>query len=296
MDKLNLMNSFVHVAELQSYTAAASKLNKTKALMSTHVRQLEEALDVRLISRSTRGFTLTEAGQRYYHQARQILDEVAAMEIGLREGEQQMAGRLRLSVPNTFGEEVMMPFIADFMQRYPAMNIEVELNDRYVDLINSGFDLAIRLGQLQDSAMVARPIGVSYQVLVAAPKLVADKPTQDPDDIAGLPMIFDTNIRGERTRWVCHRDDESFPLDLHIVAYVNSAKASGLLARSGIGLALCPAFAVQSGLDSGELVELLPEYQFGKIPISAVYPNRQQLSARARQFIDEFKAYITPDS
>lgn len=293
MDKLNLMNSFVHVAELQSYTAAAAKLNKTKALMSTHVRQLEESLNIRLISRSTRGFNLTEAGQRYYYQARQILDEVAALESSIKEGEQQMAGRLRLSVPTTFGEAVVMPFIADFMKRYPSMNIEADLNDRYVDLVNSGFDLAIRLGQLQDSTMVARSIGHSAQVLVLSPDLIAGKTISEPSDLDDMPMIFDTNLRGDRPRWTIHQNGQDFPLKLRTVGYVNSAKGAAILAVKGLGLALCPEFAVHQQLAEGSLVAILTDYQIGEIPISAVYPSRQQLSVRCRQFIDEFKEYLT---
>ncbi|CAG8999168.1 MAG: HTH-type transcriptional regulator DmlR [Candidatus Celerinatantimonas neptuna] len=292
MDKLNLMNSFVHVAELKSYTAAAAKLNKTKALMSTHVRQLEEVLDIRLISRSTRGFMLTEAGMSYYHQARKIIDEISELEAGLLEGEQQMAGRLRLSVPNTFGERVMMGFMGEFMQRYPKMNIEVMLADQFVDLINQGFDLAIRIGLLQDSTMIAKEIGQSKTVVVASRKLLGDGEFHSPDDLKGMPMIFDTNLRGERQRWTCYNDQQEYVLDLRPAVYINSASASAQLACSGVGFALCPYFAVKEYLEAGQLELVLPEYQFGYAPIHAVYPNRQQLSVRARQFINEFAEYL----
>lgn len=292
MDKLNLMNSFVHVAELHSYTAAAAKLNKTKALMSTHIRQLEESLNVRLISRSTRGFTLTDAGQRYYQQARQILDEISEMEVGLREGEQQMAGRLRVSVPNTFGEQVMMGFISEFIERYPKMNVEVLLSDQYVDLVSQGFDLAIRIGHLKDSTMIARELGVSRSVLVASPKMVEGVRIEKPDDLTGFPMVFDSNLKSERQRWVASFDGEQYLLDLKPVVYVNSARASAELACRNIGVALCPLFAAKPFLDSAELVQLLSDYNFGHVPINAVYPNRQQLSVRARYFIDEFSAYL----
>lgn len=292
MDKLNLMNSFVHVAELHSYTAAAAKLNKTKALMSTHVRQLEESLDVRLISRSTRGFNLTDAGRRYYQQARQILDEISEMEIGLREGEQQMAGRLRVSVPNTFGEQVMMGFISEFVERYPKINIEVLLSDQYVDLVGQGFDLAIRIGHLKDSTMIARELGMSRSLLVASPKLIDGFSIEHPKDLTGFPMVFDSNLRSERQRWVGSCDGEQYLLDLKPVVYVNSARASAQLASRNIGVALCPMFAAKPFLDANELVHLLPTYDFGNVPINAVYPNRQQLSVRARYFIEEFHRYL----
>ncbi|WP_165872683.1 LysR family transcriptional regulator [Celerinatantimonas diazotrophica] len=286
------MNSFVHVAELHSYTAAAAKLNKTKALMSTHVRQLEEALDVRLISRSTRGFNLTDAGRRYYQQARQILDEISEMEVGLREGEQQMAGRLRVSVPNTFGEQVMMGFIGEFVARYPKINIEVLLSDQYVDLVGQGFDLAIRIGNLKDSTMIARELGNSRSLLVASPKMIDGFSIEHPDDLTGFPMVFDSNLKSERQRWVGRFNGQQYLLDLKPVVYVNSARASAELASRNIGVALCPMFAAKPFFDTHELVPLLQDYDFGDVPINAVYPNRQQLSVRARYFIDEFSRYL----
>ncbi|WP_408623704.1 LysR family transcriptional regulator [Celerinatantimonas yamalensis] len=286
------MNSFVHIAELRSYTAAAAKLNKTKALMSTHVRQLEESLNVRLISRSTRGFTLTEAGLHYYQKARHILDEISEMEVDLLDGEQQMAGRLRISVPNTFGEQVMMEFISQFIAHYPKMNIEVLLTDQFIDLINQGFDLAIRIGYLKDSTMIAKEIGQVYSVLVASPQLIDALNIAHPQDLNGFPMIFDTNLRGDRQRWVAHRNGQQFPLELKPVAYVNSARASAELARHNVGVACCPMFAVHQYIAEGSLVALLSDYDFGRAPINAIYPNRQQLSVRARHFIDEFADYL----
>lgn len=291
MDKLNVMNTFVHVAELHSYTAAAAKLNKTKALMSTHIRQLEEALDVRLISRSTRGFTLTDAGKLYYQKARQILDAIHQLEVNLHDGEQQMAGRLRISVPNTFGEEVMLPFVSEFLERYPQVNVELVLTDQYVDLIGQGFDLSVRIGHLKDSTMIAKELGYSSSLLVASPELVNAMNIQQPSDLIDLPMIFDTNLKGDRQRWIASHEGQQSLLDMKASVYVNSARASAELASRCVGVALCPLFAVKAYLETGRLVVLLPEYDFGQVPINAIYPSRNQLPSRARCFIDEFSEF-----
>ncbi|WP_370280614.1 LysR family transcriptional regulator [Pontibacterium sp.] len=172
MDKLNLMTSFIAVAEEGTYTAAGKRLGKTTPLISTHISQLEELLDVRLITRSTRSMQLTPTGQSYYEEAKKVLDDIATLEARVRKENQNLVGRLRISAPVTFGEQVLMPFIAKMVEANPQLNVELMFNDRYVDIVAEGFDTAIRIGQLEDSALIARRIGSIRMLLCASPTFI----------------------------------------------------------------------------------------------------------------------------
>ncbi|BBB27590.1 LysR family transcriptional regulator [Amphritea japonica] len=293
MDKLNLMTSFIAVVEEGSFTAGAHQLGKTKALLSTHVSQLEAWLKVRLIIRSTRSMQLTPEGKIYYEQAKKILDDIATLEAELLYKNQSLVGRLRISAPTTFGEIVLMPFVARMITDHPELNIDLVLNDRYVDLIGDGYDMAIRIGELQDSSLIARPAGFRKLLLCAAPAFL---------DRYGLPEklqqlesmlgVFDSNLR-EGACWSFQQGDRNIEIKPIFITRVNSALAAANMARTGTVLAQCPDFAVQGMLQRGELIPLFEEYSQQALPVSIVYPHRQHLSTKVKFFSDGLIKYLS---
>ena len=293
MDKLNLMNSFVHVAEKGSYTAAAQHLGKTKALMSTHISQLENLLEVRLIHRSTRGLQLTDAGKAYYEQAKRILDDISMVEVGLRTDQQQIAGRLRISAPTTFGECVLMPFIAQFIQQHPDINIDVVLNDRFVDLVSEGYDLAIRIGHLADSDLIAVPVGhMSLKVCASTAFIKHFGEPLIPQDLSKLPAVYDSNHKGPKLRQ-CYKNGETFRFTIQPTISVNNALASAYLAVHANVFTISPDFAVDPFIESGGLQTLLPDFDFGAYPVNAVYSHRKYLQQKINVFNQALKTYMT---
>lgn len=293
MDKLNLMTSFIAVAEQGSFTAAGKQLGKTKALISTHVSQLEKWLQVRLIVRSTRSMQLTAAGQSYYGQARKVLDDLATLESQLINDSSSLVGRLRISAPTTYGELVLMPFIATLGEENRELDIELLLNDRYVDLISEGFDAAIRIGSLEDSSLVARPIGYSNMLLCSAPGFEQRfGPLESIEQLEQLPCVFDTNYR-QGASWLLNDGQQLREIKPKAIARVNSALASATLACSGSAVAYCPEFAVTGMLERGELVSLLPALQHPQLPISILYPHRQYLSAKVKAFTEQLTDYCS---
>lgn len=292
MDKLNLMSSFIAVAEEGTYTAAAKRLGKTKALISTHVSQLEGLLDVRLITRSTRSMQLTPTGQSYYEEAKKVLDDIATLEAQVRQEHQTLVGRLRISAPATFGELVMMPFIAQITSQNPQLNVELMLNDRYVDIVAEGFDAAIRIGHLEDSTLIARPVGNITMRLCAAPEFIKQHGMPaSPDDLCNLPCVFDTNYR-QANRWGFTHAGRALDVKPKIIARVNSALAAANMAKTGAAITYAPDFAVQDSLANGRLISLLEECCLTEIPINMIYPHRKHLSAKVTAFIEQFSAYV----
>ncbi len=292
MDKLNLMNSFVYVAEKGSYTAAAQHLGKTKALMSTHVSQLENTLEVRLIHRSTRGLQLTDAGRAYYEQAKRILDDISMVEVGLRSDQQQVAGRLRISAPTTFGECVLMPFVAQFIEQHPDLHIDVVLNDRFVDLVSEGYDLAIRIGHLQDSDLIAVSVGHMTLKVCASPAFIEQHGLPShPHQLSALPAVFDSNHKGPKLRQ-CFKDGETLSFPFQAAISVNNALASATLAVHANVFTISPDFAVDPYIRNNKLVQLLPDYDFGAYPVNAVYSHRKYLQQKVNVFNQALKAYM----
>ncbi|MGB0664988.1 MAG: LysR family transcriptional regulator [Pontibacterium sp.] len=304
MDKLNLMNSFVQVAEQGSFTLAAKKLGKTKALMSTHVSQLEDDLDVRLINRSTRGMQLTSTGRAYLEQAKKLLDDLSNLEAQLQQSHHSLAGRLRISAPATLGEKVLTPFITQFCEQHPQLTVDLVLNDRYVDIISEGYDVAIRIGDLKDSNLVARPVGEVALLLVASPEFVRRFGLpKSPEELNGREAVEDSNVQAEK-RWrlgpATHRLNSAENSDNkqhHFIKpvariTVNSALAAGHIAADSCMIALCPRFAIAHLIKSQRLVQLLPDYHLDSSPIHVVYPYRQHLSAKVNLFSDALKQYL----
>ena len=292
MQQLALLNSFVSVIENGSFTGAAKQLGKTKAMISRQVTQLEQELGVRLLNRSTRSNAITDEGRIIYERARHILDEVAGLQQLTTNSACQLSGRLRISAPQTYGEAQLMAQLTQFMHLHSQLKIDLQLNDRFVDIVEEGFDVAIRIGQLPDSNLIARKVGEVPTRLVASPTFLTRHPAiTSPDDLTNLPCIHDSNRRGG-SKWQFSQSSQSFEVKINPVLTVNSALAATNAAINHIGVTIVPEFAIKQALAEQQLEILLPDYDTGIIGVYAVYPHRQHLTKKVSEFIDYLQQHM----
>ncbi|EAQ64060.1 probable transcription regulator protein [Marinomonas sp. MED121] len=301
------MEAFITVFEEGSYTSAAKRLGRTKAMVSTQVSQLEAHLQIRLMTRSTRSIQATAMGRTYYEQAKLLLEDLDNLESQLTQSSQNVAGKLRIAVPTTYGEQVVMPFVAKLIETYPELEIDILLSDRYVDLINEGVDAAIRIGRLEDSSLIASHIGKVNMMLCASQAFLESYPTPKQfSDLSDLPCVLDDNSRENywsfeaiENQDILGRNNKKGRIESRVKVTpnykirVNSASAAVQLARHGKLICYTPAFAAQDLINQGLLIPILAKAHQTHFPIQIVYPHRKHTSARLTQFIAEFKAYLT---
>ena len=199
MDRLTAMQTFVRVVESGSFSAVARESNATQSAVSKQVAALERELGARLLSRTTRSLALTEEGERYFEQARRLVAEIAEAESSLRQGEQQLTGWLRVAASVGFGRLKLLPLVKSFLAAHPGVKIDLRLNDGFIDLVEQGIDVAVRIGELSDSSLVARRIGTSKRVLVASRKYLRSLPKgvkapRVPQDLLQLNCIVYTEL------------------------------------------------------------------------------------------------------
>jgi DNA-binding transcriptional LysR family regulator len=293
MDLLGAMTAFKAVADTASFSAAGRRLGRSKTAVSRLVAELEAHLGVRLLQRTTRRVALTEAGQGYYLRASQILQDLADLDGEVRDAHGALRGHLRISGPQTFGELYLVPALQVFARREPAVTLELALSDRYVDLIEEGIDVAIRIGELPDSSLVARQVGDMRLVACAAPEfLTRHAPPRTPEDLAAYECILDTNLR-QPAVWPFERDGVRSTVRVNGRFAVNSARAVRELVLNAQGIALLPDFVVRDDLAAGHLHAVLDTYQTQPRGIFAVYPHRRHVARRVRALIDFLSDRLT---
>ena len=292
MDRLQLMRAFVATVEAGSFTAAADRLGASGKVVSKHVGELEAALGVRLLHRTTRKLSLTDAGTRYLEGARGILDGVEHLEASLGGDGGALRGRLRLSAPATFGELHLPRILAAFRQTHPGVEIDLRLTDRFVDLAEDGFDLALRIGALPDSRLMARRLARTELWVVASPDFVAGHGTPEtPEDLTSLPAVHDANLRTGRS-WPFMVDGQTRRIAITASVTVDSARAVAELASQGEGVALCPDYVAASMIERGELIRLLADHASLSLDIHAVFLDGRLLPARTRAMIGHLAASL----
>lgn len=287
MDTLTRMQAFIEVVDAEGFSAAARKLGRSKALMSKYVRELEDELGILLLNRTTRQFSLTEAGQLYYHSANDILKRVADMQDSVREAGSGLRGRLRVSAPRSLTDiEIGLP-IVEFAAEYPELTLDVNLDDRMVDLVEDGYDVAIRIARLADSALIARKLAEFRLMLVASPQFVERHGMPDhPRDLTGFAAVSDTNWRG-RNNWIFMDDDgREMSVTVNPVVEVNSPEVAKRAAIAGLGLTMVPEFSVEDELREGKLVSMLEDRFPTGSGVYAVYPHRRHVPTKVRVFVD----------
>lgn len=287
MDTLTRMQAFVDVVEQQGFSAAARKVGRSKALMSKYVRELEDELGSLLLNRTTRQFSLTEAGEVFHKSALEILQKVSDLQDTVREAGSGHKGRLKVSAPRSLTDlEIGLP-IVEFAAEYPEITLDIDLDDAMVDMVEDGFDVAIRVSRLTDSSLIAKKLADFKLVLCATPAFIeANGAPKSPDDLGDLTCIVDTN-NVRRANW-CFLDDEGeeYSVPVRGAIEVNSPEVARRAALAGLGVTMAPEFSVEKELRSGELVSLLEE----RIPsgggIFAVYPHRRHVPGKVRVFVD----------
>jgi DNA-binding transcriptional LysR family regulator len=286
LDRVTSMQVFVRVAALGSFSAAARALNLSQTMVTKHVAALEERLGVKLLHRSTRRLVLTEGGRTYLAACERILAEIEEAEASASLDRIEPRGILRLNVPLTFGFRHIAPAIPEFTRLHPAVSFDLGLADRYVDLIEEGLDLAIRIGRLKDSSLVARRLAACRTVVCAAPSYLKEHGTpQTLDDLARhnclgytLPSAIGAN------RWTFGTDGETVvPVQGNLRA--NNGDALLAAAVAGQGLIYQPTFIVGDGLRDGSLVPVLGGYPTYQLGIHAVLPSGRQAPAKVRTFL-----------
>lgn len=287
MDTLSRMRAFVDVVDAEGFSAAARKVGKSKALLSKYVRELEDELGALLLNRTTRQLSLTEAGHTYFVRATELLRDMEDLTDAVRQSSGDIRGRIKLSAPRTYADAPIGRSLIDFAKAHPDIVLDIRLDDRFVDLVEEGFDLAIRITRLEDSSLIARRLAPFGVMLCASPELLATHgEPRTPQDLAHLPCIVDTNSR-YRQNWP-FRDErgETASVTVRGRIEVNSPLAARTAALAGLGFAILPDFIADREVAAGRLVCLLEKHRPEDAGIFAVYPHRRYLPAKVRALVD----------
>lgn len=287
MDKLQAMQLFVRVVDSGSFTAGAEQMGISRALASKLIQNLEDTLGVRLLNRTTRRLSLTDPGKNYHQRVGELLAGLAETEAEVAQLQVEPRGRLRVSAPMAFAVRHLAPAVAEFQRRHPRLELELSLSDRLVDLVEEGFDMAIRIGRLADSTLVARRIAPTRLVAVAAPAYLAARgtPTQPSDLARHDGLVYTLVPRGEE--WAFERGGERVNVRIAGTLHVNSSDFLAAAAVEGCGVTLVPSFVAADALRDGRLVRVLPDWTpLPDVAIYAVYAQTRALPAKTRLLID----------
>jgi DNA-binding transcriptional LysR family regulator len=286
MDRIEAMQAFVAVADLQGFAPAARKLRLSPSAVTRLVAALEDRLGARLLQRTTRSVTLTDAGTRYLARARRILADVEEAELAAEGERTRPSGRLVVSAPVGFGRLHVSPVMAAYLKRYPEVSAELRLEDRVVSLIEDGVDLAVRIGFLGDSSLVARHVGEMRRIVVAAPAYLKQHgEPKTPAEVASHQTIQfgSTSVTGE---WRFAEAGSEFRLNITPRFSSNTADAAVQYAEQGGGLTRVLAYQAADAIRRGALKVVLQRFEQPPLPIHIVYPTSRLLSAKVRSFID----------
>lgn len=286
MNDLEEMRIFVRIVETGSISKAADQLSVAKSAVSRRLAELESRLGVALIIRTTRTHSLTEQGEQYFKRSKEILSDVTDLEAGLRDETQGLQGRIRISVPYLFGTRILEPVLMEFAEAHPGLFLDVTFSDRLVNLIEEGFDLAIRVGNLSNSSLIARKLLDYGGSLCASPEYLEKSGTPThPNDLAhGHVQIL---YRGDSERWTFQENGIPVSVKLPAVMSSNNGEFIASAAIKGRGLCLLPEFICNRALKDGSLVAVLSEFFTNeRLPVYAVYPGTKYLTKRVSALIE----------
>jgi DNA-binding transcriptional LysR family regulator len=286
VDKLRAMTAFVRIAEAGSITGAARGLDTSQPALVRTLAALEAQLGARLIHRTTRRMSLTDAGRDYLERCRLILAAVEEADGALSARGAAPRGRLRITAPVPFGRSVVAPILADFLAAHPAVEAELLLLDRVVDLVEEGLDLAVRLARLPDSTLVAHPVGEVRRVVVASPALLRRTGTpREPQDLRDRACVSFFRMT-PRSHWTFGSGRRAVRVPVRDVFVTNQIDAALLACERGLGVARLLSYQVADALAHGRLVRILAEHEDEAVPVSLVMPSARQASAATRVFIE----------
>lgn len=281
------MQIFVRVAELSSFTQAAEQLGLPKARVSTAVQQLESELGTRLLHRTTRRVQLTQDGQAFYERCKDVLTDMDELQTMFQHGVQSLRGRLRVDMPTLIARDQIVPRLPQFLAEHPHIDIELSSTDRRVDLVREGFDCVLRVGPLLDSGLVARPLGELKQINCASPAYLRQHGTPTTlDDLATHRMVHYVPTLGAKpSGWEYQSQGRTHTVVMAGALTVNSTEAYQAACLAGLGLIQAPAAGVQSLIERGLFVEVMPQHRAPSLPVSLLYANRRNLPKRVQVFM-----------
>jgi len=286
MDKLSAMAIFARVVERGSFSAVAREMQTSQPTISKVLKALEAELGGKLIARSTRQLSLTDEGQRYYAECRHILAAVDAAEHSFQSGKERIAGHLRIGSSVSFGRLQIAPRLAEFLKRYPDIDIDLQLNDQNQDLIREGLDVTFRIGELNDSGLIARQIGITHRVTVAAPDYLRQHgQPQTPAELSEHNCL-QFNLLNSQNLWVFEKNNKRHEVRIKGNAQSNNSEAVREMVLGGLGIALSPVWLFSEDLKAGRVMAILSDYVAQSLPIHAVSPANRRQSARVKAFVD----------
>ncbi|KJH73770.1 LysR family transcriptional regulator [Pseudomonas sp. ES3-33] len=296
LDRLTSMSAFVKAADAGSFTAAANSLGMSAQMVAKHVVALEDQLGGKLIARTTRQQSLTELGRIYHEQCKLILAEVEAADALAAQLKSEPRGRLRISAPLTFGAHGLVPLMTRYLMTHPLVEVDLVLTDRIVDLIEEGFEVAFRIGPLEDSGLIARKLAPYRLAVAASPVYLSTRgiPT-DPADLAVHDcLVYTSRSRNLDRYWQFQRDGRTHTVDVRCRFQSNDGAALVSAAIEGAGVVLAPVDLLHDTLISGRLIRVLQKYELPSRPMHLLFsPDRRQ-TPKLRSFIDAAADYFKP--
>jgi DNA-binding transcriptional LysR family regulator len=304
MDRFEAMRTFVRVAEAGSFSAVSRELKTTQSAVSKQVAALERLLGARLLSRTTRSLALTEAGERYFDQARRLVAEVEEVESTLRQGERLLSGWLRVAASVGFGRLKLLPLVQSFLCAHPAVKVDLRLNDNFIDLVEQGIDVAVRVGELSDSSLVARRVGTTHRKLVASRAYLRSlsrkglKAPREPADLKQHNCVVYTELFKHNAWTFTAGPGASVPVGSTQMVRVggnlqtNSSEVVRAAILSGFGIGYAPTWLFDEEIASGELQRLLPDWSAPPLPIHLVSPREKRPVAKVKAFGDHVAAHF----
>lgn len=286
MQKLESERMFVAVMETGSFAAAARRLSTSSGQASKLVSRLEGELGVRLLNRTTRALSPTEVGQAYYERIRAVIEELDQLGEAVKNRSGTVSGRLKLTAPLSFGNTQLAPALVAFATRYPDVSLEVSFTDRVINLVDEGFDAAVRIGLQGDASLVARKLCESRIVTVASPAYVARRGTPErPQDLVAHDCVVDTNFK-DRDTW--HYREQGAPVTVTVRSrlFLSNADACVAAAEAGLGITQVPSFVAGQAIHAQRLVPLLRGQEPPAVPVQVIYPPGRHLALKVRALVD----------
>ena len=287
MNRFENMATFIRVVETGSISAAADRLGVAKSAVSRRLKELEGHLGVELFHRTTRKMNLTDSGRAFYHQSVRILEDVIEAEHATSQAHGTLKGSLKIALPSTFGLMHMGPAISEFLQTHPQIEFDLDFNDREVDLIQEGFDLAIRIANLPDSSLIARRLAPIQTVMCASPSYLEQKGMpRSPDELIEHQCLVYSLLRDFEYWYLTDAGGKEIKTRIRPCLKASTGEFLKDAAVEGLGIILVPSFIAYKEIESGALVPVLKDYRPSQLDAYAIYPQTRHLSQRVRAFVD----------
>jgi DNA-binding transcriptional LysR family regulator len=292
MDAITRMRCFIQVVDSKGFSAAAREMGRSKALVSKYIGELEDELGARLLNRTTRQVSLTEVGEAYYKEASEILQRIDDLQASVQSSHQAVRGRLKVSAPRSMGDGLINRAMMEFLVAHPDVTLDLRLEDRFVDVVDEGFDVAIRVTDMEDSSLIARKIAPFRTVVCAAPEVIEKYGVPaTPGELSSRPCIIDTNYRFKQN-WGFVENGQRTSVSVKGPVEVNSASAGRDAALCNLGFLRTPQIFVVQDIHLGNLITVLDEFEPDNRGIYAVYPHRRHLTGKVRAFVDFLAAWF----